>query len=276
MPAPRVPIVETFCKGWADAFRAAWAMPVAFLCAMAILAAMSVTSYFSVMAILLNPGRTVDAWLESPTWFVFQLFNGGLQIVLLAPLAIAIQRYVVRHDAARFYPLHPLRPSYLSYVGTALVLYLAYRLPDLISILAPGRRELPLAVNIGIFVLTFALIIAVVIVALRKIALFPAIAVNAPNAAWRSFVPADAGNTFRTMLVMICILLPVAICGRLLHDVLPMRWPGDGRGLATALIMAALQLPAIAASAAAIARIYLTTRAPAETPVVQAPSPAAA
>src|SRR4051794_3823841 len=98
MPAPRVPIIETVCKGWIDAFRAVRAMPVAVLCALAVLAAMSVASYFSVMAILLNPGRTVDGWLNSPTWFVFQLFNGGLQIVLLAPLAIAIQRYVIRHD----------------------------------------------------------------------------------------------------------------------------------------------------------------------------------
>jgi hypothetical protein len=110
----------------------------------------------------------------------------------------------------------------------------------------------------------------VVIAALRKIALFPAIAVNAPNATWRSFTPADAGNTFRIVLVLLGVLLPVAICGKLLHDLLPLRSPGDTRGVVLALVMAALQLPAIAASAAAFARIYLAIGKPADVPVSRA------
>jgi hypothetical protein len=258
MPSPRVPIVETVSKAWIDAFRAHRAMPVVAICALVILAAIAVVAFFAVEAILMNPGRSVKQWLESPTWFVFVVFNSSIQIVLLVPLAMAVQRFVIRRDIARWYPLHPLRPSYLHYVGTALALNLAYRSPDLISILLPEARELPYAVNFAIALVTFILMIVVVIAAVRKIALFAAIAVNAPNANWRAFAPADAGNTFRIVLVLLGVLLPAAVCGALLNAYLPIpRWPNETGGLVLAFAMVLLQLPTIIAFGAAVARIYM-------------------
>jgi hypothetical protein len=177
MPSPRVPVIETVLKAWIDAFRAIRAMPVLAFVALVILAAVGVGAWWLTITVLLSPGRTVDQWLESPTWFMLTVINASLQIVLLAPLAIAVQRFVIRRDVARGYPLNPLRPSYLHYVVVALAIYLAYRAPELISILTP--------VSVGLWLLTPVLTIAVLVVALRKIALLPAIAVYAPNATWR-------------------------------------------------------------------------------------------
>ena len=252
-------------------------MPFVTLSALVILVTIALVTYFVVPGMLLSPGRSLDEWLQSPAWFVLQLFNSSLDIVLLAPFFIAIHRYVVRGDVARLYPLHPLKPSYLRYVGTALALNLAYRLPDLIRILAPGRDQLSAATNVAIVVVTFSLMLTVALVVVRKIALFPAIAVNAPKATWHAFAPADAGNTFRIILVLFGTLVPGMICGVLLtFGVQAPRWPDEIGGAALSLALALLQLLTIAVAAAAMARIYTAMSAPVEAREARAGTPAVA
>jgi hypothetical protein len=263
MPSPRVPIVATILKAWADAFRAIAAMPAVALFALVILAVVGVVAWWVSVAVLLNPGRTVLEWLASPTWFVLFLINTSLQIVLLAPLCIAVQRFVIRRDIARRYPLNPLRPSYLNYVAVALAINLAFRLPDLMRVLAPYVLTLSVWIELGIWLLTLALMIAVLIVALRRIALFAAIAVNAPNATWRGIAPADAGNTFRIMLIMLAIWLPGAIYGFLVNSYFPLPGSPYTGGIVLALLIWLPQLPIIGAFAAASARIFMALEAPA-------------
>jgi len=265
MPSPRVPIVETVLKAWVDAFRAIRAMPVVAVCALVILAVVGVVAWWVSVAVLLNPGRTVLEWIASPTWFALYLINTSLQIVLLAPLAIAVQRFVIRRDVARRYPLNPLRPSYLNYVGVALAINLAFRLPDLMRVLAPYVLTLSVWIEMAIWLLTVGLMIAVLIVALRRIALFAAIAVNAPNASWRGVVPADAGNTFRIMLIVLAIWLPGAVYGFLVNFYFPLSGSPYTRGVVLALLIWLPQLPIISAFAAASARIFMALEAPATT-----------
>lgn len=264
MPSPRVPIFETVLKAWAEAFRAIRAMPVVAFFALVILAAAGIASWWGSVAFLLLPGRTVDEWLASPAWFVLSLVSSSLQIVLLAPLSIAVQRFVIRRDIARGYSLNPLKPSYSRYVAAALAVNLAYRSPDLLRILAPGGDMLPVGGVIAIWLLTLGLMITVLVVALRRIALFGAIAVGAPNATWRGIAPADAGNTFRIIAVVIGISLPGAIWGLLVHALLPLAsGPNDVAGYVRALAIWLPQLPVICAFAAAAARIFMVIEAPA-------------
>jgi hypothetical protein len=106
MPSPRVPIIETVSKAWIDAFGAVRAMPVIAVTALVIHFIIGVGVFFASMALLLDPGRTVAEWISSPAWFAFGLLNAALLIVLLAPLMIAVHRYVIRGDVARHYPLN--------------------------------------------------------------------------------------------------------------------------------------------------------------------------
>lgn len=264
MPSPRVPIIKTVLGAWVDAFRAIRAMPVVALCALVILAAIGLAAWWVSVALLLSPGRTVEQWLASPTWFLITLVNTSLQIVLLAPLAIAVQRFVIRGDIARWYPLNPLRPSYLTFVGTALAVNLAFRLPDLFRILAANVDGLPVGSEIGLWYLALALMIAVPIVALRRIAIFAAIAINAPNARWRHAVPVDAGNTFRIILIALAIWLPDVVYGAFVQAYVPMpRWPNEiGGALLLPLATWLPQLVIIGAFAAAAARVYLALAEP--------------
>jgi len=255
MPSPRVPIVETVSKAWIDAVRAIRAMPVIAVTALAIHFVIGVGVFFATMALLLDPGRTVAEWISSPAWFAFGLFSAALQIILLAPLMIAMHRYVIRGDIARHYPLNPLRPSYTRYVGMALAFYLAYRSTDLISIIAPPARTLPFIFNLAIGATTFLLMIGVIIVFVRRIALFPAIAANTSNNTWREITRADAGNVVRIFVVLAGAILPAVIVGVLLHLRLPE--PNTAGTFVLILAMSLLQIPTLCAVAAATARIYL-------------------
>jgi hypothetical protein len=267
MPAPRVPIIATVSKSWIDAFRAIRAMPVVAACALTLHALIAVGVFFTAGAILMNNGRSATQWISSPSWFVFGIFNATVQIVLLAPLLIAVHRYVIRGDVARSYPLHPLRPSFLRYVGTLILIVCAYRATDLISILLPAMLASDAAS--GIELLSFGLMIAVVVVHMRHIALFPAIAVNAPNASWSAVTPADAGNVFRILVVLACVVLPAAVCGWLLRSFLGTPdWPYLTGGVVLSLAMSLVQLPFMCALGAAMARIYLAI----ETVAVPAPA----
>jgi hypothetical protein len=255
MPSPRVPIVETVSKAWVDAFRAIRAMPVIAVTALAIHFVIAVSVLFASMALLLDPGRTVTEWISSPAWFAFGLFTAAVQIILLAPLTIAVHRYVIRGDIARRYPLNPLRPSYTRYVGMALAFYVAYRSTDLISIMTPPARTLPFIFNAAIGVTTFLLMLGIIIVFLRRIALFPAIAANTPDNTWREITLADAGNVVRILVVLAGAILPAVIIGVLLHVWLPE--PNTAGSLVLMLTMSLLQIPSLCAAAAAAARVYL-------------------
>jgi hypothetical protein len=278
MPSPRVPIIETVLGAWVDAFRAIRAMPVVARWAQVILSATGIAAWWVSVTLLLGGGRTVDEWLASPSWFVITLINTSLQIVLLAPLAIAVQRFVIRGDVARGYPLNPLRPSYLTYVGTALAINLAFRLPDLIRMLAANVDGMPAAGEIAIWYVTLAFMISVPIVVLRRIAIFSAIAINAPNARWRNAVPVDAGNTFRIILIALAIWLPGAIYGVLVHAYVPMpRSPNEiGGALLLPLAIWLPQLVIISAFAAACARVYTALAEPKAAPAERAPGAAVA
>jgi len=258
MPSPRVPIMETVSKAWTATFHAIREMPVVALTALAIHLAIGVGIYFASGALLFDPGRTVAEWVSSPAWFAFGLFAGALQIILLAPLMIAMHRYVIRGDIASRYPLNPLRPSYTRYVGAALAFYAAYRSTDLISIVTPPARTLPFILNAAIGATTILLMLGVIIVFLRRLALFPAIAANTPDNTWREIPRADAGNVVRILVVLAGAILPAMIVGALLHARLPE--PNTAGALVLMLAMSMLQIPTMCALAAATARIYLAIR----------------
>lgn len=263
----RVPVVDTIVGAWTDAIRAVRAMPVVVVSALAIYAVLAAVMYFAGGTVLKNPGRSLEQWLASPTWFVFHLFNTSLQIVLLAPLVMAIHRYIIRGEAARHYPLHPLRPSYLHYVGVVLALNCLCRVPDLARVLVQGVPIVDALIWLG----TIPLVIALVLGALRKVALLAAIAANGPNANWGEFPLADGGNTFRIVLVLFVVLIPRAIAGILLNAWLPVpNWPHDTGGLVLTFSLVLVQVLILIVFGTAVARIYMAV----ETPAADVPAPA--
>lgn len=270
MPSPRVPVIGTIAKAWIDAVRAMRAMPVVVAIAFALYVLTAFCASSIAVMIFTDPGRSAAEWLASPAGVFYAIAKTSIEIALQAPLAIALQRYVIRGEIATSYPLNPLRPSYLRYVGTVLALNFAFRVPEIIAIPLVDA-DLPYGVTVAAAYVFIAWMIAVPIVVARKVALFPAIAVYAANATWRAFAPAGAGNTLRIVLVLIGTALPGALGFVAVEFFMPRPdWPyGMGRLI---LILAAglVQLPVLCALATAAARIYLATGTPA------APAPASA
>jgi hypothetical protein len=264
MPTQHLPILQTIAKAWADAALAIRDMPLVAGCALIVQALAALCAFLAVDVVLLNSGRSVSEWLASPAWFVTSLLDGGIRIALLAPLTIAIHRYVIRGEAARRYPLQPLRPSYQRYVGTALVLLMIWRVPDMINVLLPSN--LPLVVNLWIFAATALLMVVVAIVVLQRITLFAAIAAYAPHASWRETEPAGAGNILRIVAVFAGVIGPCFVAGLLLRVwLLSLDWPNTKFLLVLTFSLAFVQYVAICAVAAAISRIYLAIGAPGST-----------
>ena len=102
-----------------------------------------------------------------------------VQAVLLAPLAIAVHRFVLLGETTSRYPLEPGSSRYLRFVGFAILVKILWLIPSTIESLIPGAENNP-AVMAGLGIVVLALFIAVVIIVVRRVILFPAIAIDGP------------------------------------------------------------------------------------------------
>lgn len=261
MQPQHMPIFRTIARAWADAVLAIRAMPLVAVCGLVVQALVALGTFFAIHLVVLNSGRSASEWFASPAWFMVGILDGSIRIVLLAPLAIAIHRYVIRGEAARRYPLQPLRPSYQRYVGTALVLVIAWRAPDLLSLLLPPK--LPFVVNLWIFAVTALLMVVVAVAVLQRLTLFAAIAAYAPRATWRETEAADAGNVLRIATVLAGVAGPCLAADVLLRMwLLSLDLPTTTFLLALTFSLALVQYVALCAVAAAVSRIYLAIGTP--------------
>lgn len=257
MQGPRVQVVDTVVGAWQDAFRAMAAMPAVAVTALALLLLIALGVFFAVEAFLLDRFASTLQMMASVQGFIFSLASSVAQIVLLAPLSIAVQRFTLLGEAATRYPFAPASLRHQRTIGYAILIGCLFRAPDLINLLLPDARTLPRAANIAAALAGFAAMIAVCIVGLRRLLLFPAIATDVPGASWRGARQAMLGNTWRVLAVVIGVALPGATGVAMLHWLMPVpQWPNGTGQLVLSAMMALVQLPLICALAAAAARIY--------------------
>ena len=261
MSQPSAPILDTILKSWTDAFRAIRDMPLVAACGLVLQALIVTGMFFAGAWLLLHDGRSVDEWIASPAWSMFLFFSAAIRVLLLAPLFIAIHRYVIRGQHAAWYPLNPLRPSYLRYVAAALAAVLAFRLPGLLGVLLASAREFVLF-DLIYTVLSWATMVMVVVMILGKVTVFPAIAVNAPKAGLFDTDFPSVGQLMRTIAVVLGIVGPMQLAGWLVQVYVPAPfWPNATGQIVPTLVRVLVEFPAICALAAAMARLYLATEA---------------
>jgi hypothetical protein len=98
-------------------------------------------------------------------------------------------------------------------------------------------------------------LIAVTIVAVRRVILFPAIAIDAPGASWSNARRDTKGSSWRVFFILICTMLPVVIVVLLLSFLI-----GAERysrpGLALLIINSVLEVAVLCAIAAAASHIF--------------------
>jgi hypothetical protein len=259
MSHARVPILDTILKSWTDAFRAIRAMPLVGACGLVLHTLIVTSAFFAAGSILMHHGRSVQEWTASPAWFVFTVFNAAIRVVLLAPLFIAIHRYVIRGECARGYPLNPLRPSYTRYVGAALLALIAFRLPELMGVWLAWARQFMLF-DLAFLLLAYATMLTVAVIVLGKITAFPAIAVGAPKANWLNTELPSVSQLMRMIAVLIGVVAPAQLAGWLLQAYVPAPfWPNGNGNIVPTLARVLVDFPALCALAAAMSRLYLVT-----------------
>jgi hypothetical protein len=249
MAEKKPPVIETAVIAWRDALRAIEVMPVVAGIAFVLVLVTSFASF----AIIPNPYALVGSpWLP-----IISIGASIVQAVLLAPLAIAVHRFVLLGEKTNRYPLEPKSSRYLRFVGFAILVKILWLIPSTIESLIPADSGLAGVVGIPAFVL----VITVVIIVVRRAILFPAIAIDAPGATWSKARLDTKGSSWRVAFVFVLTALPILVISGLfawLWFLLnpPPAQPSAGSFLFFSVIEAVIAIPALCAFAAAASHIY--------------------
>jgi hypothetical protein len=252
MAEKKPPVIETAVIAWRDAFRAIEVMPVVAGIAFVLYLVMSL----AISAINANSYALVGSpWLP-----IISIGASIVQAVLLAPLAIAVHRFVLLGEKTNRYPLEPKSSRYLRFVGFAILVNILWLIPNTIETLIPAVRDNNPAVASGLGFVAFVLVITVVIVVVRRAILFPAIAIDAPGATWSKARLDTKGSSWRVAFVFVLTALPALVIKFLLYWL----WllltsqarPSVGSFLFFSVIGVAITIAALCAFAAAASHIY--------------------
>ena len=190
----RLPILPTLVAAYRDLGRLLMAMRTLMLCAFLIMLTASAAE-------ALVPQRLWDQQLSGEAlglaWNVAEAF-------LLAPIVIAIHRFVILDRITRNYSVPIGEPAFAVFFGWLLALKILIGLPfDLLGVLQTLDWPVPAST------LVFALaLIAAVGVSLRLTILLPALAVEAPGATPSHALADTKGNTLRILALFLLGLSP--------------------------------------------------------------------
>jgi hypothetical protein len=249
MPPTKPRIISTALAAWADTFRMIGAMPLIFGIALAIDFALSLAG------LLVMPDPLAVAGSGRLYAALIVVVSAILSAVLFAPLAIVTHRFVLLGETTNRYPLDPFSARYVRFVGYAILFKLALVLPNTLTSL---ESQLPLGeVTTTVFSLaTTVLTVVVFIVAVRRIILFPAIAVDAPGATWSNARRDTKGSSWRVLFIFICTALPELFVSALIGVAAVRPEFKQGGWQTIYLVGPVVWIPTICAFAAAASHIF--------------------
>jgi hypothetical protein len=238
------PIFDMALQGWRLAFAAFSRMPAVIGIGMLVVFALSVAS----LPLLPGPKEELSLAIQ-----LLSLLLGFVQGFLLTPVAIAVHRFVLLGEIARYYSLTPSQPRFMRFFLFTVVFQLLTIVPA--TLMSFGKEG-----GIGVLIWTLAaaaLFIAAVIASLRLLILFPAIAVDARGADWRNAMADTKGHTWRVFFIVVLTSLPALVVTMPLYFTLS--WP-DAPGLIAGLFLSFAQsvvgVLSLAAFAAIASRLF--------------------
>jgi hypothetical protein len=227
-----IAIVETAVQGWRDALAARAKMPTLFWVALAVLIGLSI----------------VEGLLGGYLGYVAGVIFGLAQAAAATPLAIAVHRFVLLGEARDSYDFNPGDARFQKFFLFTIALEILGAIPSI-----GGLLFLAFAPLLGSLVM-LVLSIVVAIVAVRCAILFPSIALDSPGADWRNALADSKGHSWRIFLVLLCTVLPGSIAAILVVTIFS--WSLLSAAIVIALILPAILVFTVAATAAAASRLY--------------------
>ena len=260
------PIIGTAVMGWRDGLGAINAMPVVAGIAFIILLIIGALSTLLLPAPAPGSGEAVS--------IVASIVSSIIRAFVVAPLAIAVHRYVLLGEVTPGYALDPSSPRYMRFVGFAILVNLLLLAPSLILVVPMMIAAVPAAMTAVGGIVAFVLFVFVMIVALRRTILFPAVAVDAPGASWTNARNDTMGNSWRVAFILFCTIIPTIVVSVPFYFLL--MWPLGGvttfAQVAFSVISTVIQLLSICTLAAAASHIFRTLAHHLATPPASAPA----
>jgi hypothetical protein len=130
------------------------------------------------------------------------LFYNALVVFFLTPYAISVHRFIILGEKTTSYRIAPTEPRFRRFFSWSLIL--------LVLGSAPGVIYAAVA-DIVLIVPVFILYVLVFVFAIRAIVLFPAVAVDAPDANWRQAIADNRGQAWRIFFIILGAMLPLVI-----------------------------------------------------------------
>ena len=123
------------------------------------------------------------------------LLYEAVKAFLMTPYAIAVHRFIILGEKTMSYRIAPAEARFRRFFGWSLALLMLASAPVAIfeTLFEPGPTP---------FVILVVLSIAAMVVGIRAIVLFPAVAVDAPGANWRQAMADTKGYAWRIFLII--------------------------------------------------------------------------
>jgi hypothetical protein len=188
------PIFESAALAWSDTGRTVRALPVPALIALVVVTALTIGQ-----DLLIPQQQQQQSARFVPVLTAFLV--AGVQACLITPYLIALHRFIILGEGTSGYPLAPATPRFQRYFGWSLAVSVLGLLPTALPLIVTADPIVRLA-------LFAVLVVGFVVVSVRMLILFPATAVEAPNASFANAWADSAGTFWRTIGILVLALIP--------------------------------------------------------------------
>lgn len=193
------PILRSVINGYHDAFEALDRMRSLAVTMLAIMTGVSLLWPLS--------ERHPDQW--EPGWrsILSSVPYDAIWCFLMTPFAIAIHRYILLGEIAQGYRIYPRSQRFARYF--CFLFAISLLLGELVPL------ALSFELDFGRFgaLVQIGLAVGAIIVAIRSILLFPAIAVDAPGARFWNGMKDSRGRFLRILIITTLAVLPATVIG---------------------------------------------------------------
>lgn len=238
MATPRLSILQASVQAWRDTIAVLRALATPASIVLAISIAFAFLQHFVAPA---------EKALQTGPLLAGFIIAGG-QAFLLTPYLIAIHRFIILGEATTRYEIAATTHRFQLFFLWSMALSMFYWVPAFLIAAFFAKTDV-LFLTSTLLLLAFT--IAALIITVRLIVLFPAIAVDAPGATWTHAMADTKGNVWRILFISMVAALPALAGMAVLLLVVPKTWP-----LVSAIPEGAMSLLLMTLAIAIASRLY--------------------
>ena len=227
---------QAIITGWGDLVRVIRDMPLQCLIAVAVCGAAAVVE------MMLGSGLTL-----SGRDLGIRLVVSVAEAFLLTPVLISVHRLIILGERPSGYAVAPGRPRFMRFFGWSAALLLVTWLATLVPALLVSDAALR-------FIILLVLGVASIVISVRFVLLFPALAVDAPGAHWSNAWADSRDHGLDIFLIFLGAFVPLFVLALIVLPLLQAP-PGGGAGVWTLAMSVPLALGYILAVVIA-SRLY--------------------